>query len=156
MLLDHADRDAHPTGDLGMGEFVEDVKHESLATPRGEALDSADIGAKYLPGRQGIFGLQMLRCSRLVGFRDCIQVVVATNSGAPVFVDQQIPGDAIEQRAAIEDLPACVLHGQHTGIAFLRQVGGRVAVAHLAVQKVQQFAVVALQQGTPVVGPEGP
>ena len=37
------------------------------------------------------------------------------------------------------------LHRQHAGIALLRKVGRCVAVVHLTVQEVQQFAVVMLQ-----------
>ena len=42
------------------------------------------------------------------------------------------------------DLPL-LLHGQHTGIAFLRQVSRSIAVSHFAQAEIQQVSVVAGQ-----------
>ena len=94
--------------------------------------------------RRSLVGLKMPRRGRLRGVGQGVEVVVAAHFGAPVVVDQQIARSAIEQGAHIENGAARMLGGENACIAFLRQVGRRIAVADLALQKMKQFAVVAL------------
>lgn len=79
--------------------------------------------------------------------RDGVEILMAAHFRAAVLIDDQVACDSVEQGTNVEHGQPGRLGAQHADVAFLGQIGRGIAVVDLAGQEVQQFAVVALQQG---------
>ncbi len=137
-------------GDLGIAQAVELVEHKGFAAARRQLVDGGDQGRQTFArgqdglGLQGARARQVLQRRLIAGCGRC-GLQLGANAAAPVLVDDQVAGGAVEQRARVLHGLAGLLGRQHAGIALLGQIGRRVAVLYRSGQKVQQFAVVALK-----------
>lgn len=90
----------------------------------------------------GLLGLQRAGDGGLCALLQRVDLLVTAQCVAPMPVDHEVACRAVEQGADVPGHGAGVPECQHVCVAFLRQVGGRLAIVHEPGQKVEQFAVV--------------
>nr|GEU28148.1 hypothetical protein [Tanacetum cinerariifolium] len=151
VALHHGDGNAHLLRHLRLRQAVEFMQDERFAAAQRQCVDGCQHGLYRLRGHGGGFrfagggGGQRVEDVELrfgIGH-------VAAHGVAPVTVDQQVAGSAVQQCARFGNGFARMLQGQHAGIAFLRQVGSGVAVVDCARQKIEQFSVIACDHSHP-------
>lgn len=143
MLFHHLDRDAHGCGHLRVGEIVDALEGEGLATPGLEGVEG--VGLQVLQDAAGVGDLVDV-CAVCGQRRDQVQcdvgVGVAAVARAPML-QHHVVSDAVHQQCAVADVRRVAV-GQQAEQRFLGEVGGGVRVtnapAHVGEQVCMQQA----------------
>ena len=135
MTLDHVTADAHPPGNLGLGQPVDPVKNEGLAAARRQAFDHGHQLLKSLsPGDDG-FGLRRYR-RRVFGQRRI--AFMLTDPALAVTIDEQVAGHFVEQGPGVADRLAAPPPEQ-ARIGLLDQILGLMRVPNGAQEEAEQL-----------------
>lgn len=147
VLFHHADGNAHLLGDLGVAAFVEHLQHKGLSATGWQGLDGGHVGANDLLRGKLLFRLQLQRRPRELVLGKGVKIVVLAYFGTSVLINGKVARNAVQQRSHVQNRLTSRLCRKHAQAAFLGQVFCSVSVFDLLGQKVQQFAVVALEHG---------